>query len=390
MTGTAATTASIAETLTLAIEKHAVPGAVALVVDRRGPIHQCACGVADLVTRRPMTMDAMFRIASMTKAVASVALMQLVEQGEVELDDAVAKFVPEVADLPVVAAFEPASGNYRLRPARNTMTVRQALTHTTGLGYPFTSATLRDLKPRNGETFAFGGPLLFEPGERWWYGTSTDVVGRLVEAISGKDLETYFREHIFTPLGMVDTSYDVPAAKAARLVAAHQRGGERLDGAIARLEPQPGLTIKYKIGGGGLHSTAADYGRFLAMLLGGGTLGGARVLGAETVALMGENHIGDLGVPAQTTHLPRSADFSFIADGRDKWGLGFLITADQVPGKRSPGSLAWAGINNTYFWIDPARGIGALVMMQFLPFADAGALAVVDAFERAVYGGVKS
>ena len=121
------------------------------------------------------------------------------------------------------------------------------------------------------------------------------------------------------------------------------------------------------------------------MLLNGGELEGARVLKAETVTLMSQNHIGAVSVPALKTALPRSADFSFIADGRDKWGLGFLITTDQVPGKRSPGSLSWGGINNTYFWVDPTRGIAGVILMQFLPFADEKALAVYDAFERAVY-----
>lgn len=376
---------SIDQALASGLERHGVPGAVALVTGPDGVLWEGAAGVADVASRRPMALDTMFRIASMTKAVASVALMQLVEAGEIELDDAVAKFLPEVESLPVVEAFDAKTGDYKVRPARTTMTVRHALTHTTGLGYPFTSDTLRDLKPRKGDSFPFGGPLLFDPGTRWWYGTSTDVVGRLVEVISGRDLEAYFREHIFAPLGMHDTSYDVPEAKAGRLVAAHQRAGGRADGAIERLEPQPGLTIKYKIGGGGLHSTVRDYGRFLRAYLAGGSLGGVRILRPETVALMSENHIGDLGVPAQRSFLSRSADFSFIADGRDKWGLGFLINADRTPGKRAAGSLAWAGINNSYFWIDPASGIAGTIMMQFLPFADPNALAVYDAFERAVY-----
>jgi CubicO group peptidase (beta-lactamase class C family) len=227
--------------------------------------------------------------------------------------------------------------------------------------------------------------LLFDPGERWHYGTSTDVVGKLVEKVSGQKLEDYFREHIFAPLQMSDTSYNVPQEKASRLVAGQQRAGERMDGDIVLQTPQPGLTIAEPIGGGGLASTANDYGRFVRMLLNGGELDGARVLKSETVTLMGQNHIGAVSVPALKTALPRSADFSFIADGRDKWGLGFLITTDQVPGKRSPGSLSWGGINNTYFWIDPARGIAGVILMQYLPFADAKALALYDTFERGAY-----
>src|SRR4029077_97928 len=285
----------------------------------------------------------------------------------------------------VFESFDAATGAYRVRSASRPATVKHFLKHTSGLAYPFTSATWRDFKPRAGETYPFGGPLLFDPGERWHYSMSTDVVGRLVEVVSGQKLEDYFREHIFVPLKMTDTSYNVPQEKAARLVAQQQRAGERMDGEIVLQSPQLGLTIPAPIGGGGLASTANDYGRFVRMFLNGGTLDGVRVLKAETLALMGQNQIGAVSVPALKSALPRSADFTFIADGRDKWGLGFLITTDQVPGKRSPGSLSWGGINNTFFWIDPTRGIAGVIMMQYLPFADAKALAVYDTFERGTY-----
>lgn len=368
-----------------AVERKDVPGVVALLTDRERVLYQGAFGVADVATGRPLTPDALFRIASMTKPVTSLALMQLVEQGRLGLDDAAEKYLPELGGLQVFESFDAATGAYKLRPASRPPTVRHFLTHTSGLAYPFTSAIWRDFRPRAGETYPFGGPLLFDPGERWHYSTSTDVVGRLVEAVSGEMLEDYFRRHIFAPLGMDDTSYNVPEAKGPRLAAQQWRAGERMDGAIELQQPQLGLTIAAPIGGGGLASTADDYGRFVRMLLNGGALDGVRVLGAETVALMGQNHIGAVTVPAHESALPRSADFTFIADGRDKWGLGFLITADQIEGKRSPGSLSWGGINNTYFWIDPISGIAGVIMMQFLPFADASALAVHDAFERGAY-----
>ncbi len=377
--------AAIDASLRSAVERKDVPGVVALVTDRQRVLYQGAFGVADVATGRTLSVDALFRIASMTKVVTSLAAMQLVEQGRFGLDDPVEKYLPEFAGLKVFESFNAATGEYRLRPASRPPTVRHVLTHTSGLAYPFTSATWRDFKPRAGETYPFGGPLLFDPGERWHYSTSTDVVGRLVEVVSGQELEDYFRRHIFAPLKMPDTSYNVPQDKAARLVAAQQRAGERMDGTIVLQTPQPGLTIPAPIGGGGLASTASDYGRFVRMLLNGGELDGARVIKAETVALMGQNHIGAVSIPALKTALPRSADFSFIADGRDKWGLGFLITVDQVPGKRSPGSLSWGGINNTYFWIDPSRGMAGVILMQYLPFADAKALAVYDEFERGAY-----
>jgi CubicO group peptidase (beta-lactamase class C family) len=348
-------------------------------------LYQGAFGVADVATGRPLASDALFRIASMTKPVTSTALMQLVEQGRIGLDDPAEKYLPELAGLKVIESFDAKTGDYKVRPASKPPTVRHFLTHTPGLAYPFTSAVWRDFKPRAGETYPFGGPLLFDPGERWHYSTSTDVVGKMVEAVSGQKLEDYFREHIFIPLKMNDTSYNVPEEKGPRLVAQQQRAGERMDGAVELQKPQPGLTIASPIGGGGLASTADDYGRFVRMLLNGGALDGVRVLKAETVALMGQNQIGAISVPALKSALPRSADFTFIADGRDKWGLGFLITTDEVPGKRSPGSLSWGGINNTFFWIDPTRGVAGVIMMQYLPFADAKALAVYDTFERGAY-----
>jgi CubicO group peptidase (beta-lactamase class C family) len=369
-----------------AVERKDVPGVVALITDRKGVIYQGAFGVADVATGRPLTSDALFRIASMTKPVTSLALMQLVEQGKIGLDDPAEKYLPELANPQVIESFDAATGAYQLRPASKVPTVRQFLTHTSGMGYPFTSAILRDFKPRAGETYPLGGPLLFDPGTRWHYGTSLDVVGRLVEVVSGQKLEDYFREHIFIPLKMNDTSYNVPEAKGPRLVAQQQRDGAKMDGPVVlQIPPLVGLTIAEPIGGGGLASTADDYGRFMRMFLNGGELDGVRVIKAETVKLMSQNQIGVVSVPALKTALPRSVDFTFIADGRDKWGFGFLITADQVPGKRSPGSLSWGGINNTYFWIDPARGIAGTIMMQYLPFADPKALAVYDAFERGAY-----
>ena len=377
--------AAIDTVLRAAVERQDVPGVVALVTDRNRVLYQGAFGVADVSTGRPLSTDALFRIASMTKPVTSLALMQLVEQGKLSLDDPADKYLPELAGLKVFESFDKATGEYKLRPATRRPTVRQFLTHTSGLAYPFTSETWRDFKPKAGETYPFGGPLIFEPGERWHYSTSTDVVGRLVEVISGQSLEDYFRQHIFAPLRMNDTSYNVPPEKAARLVAAQQRAGDRMDGAVVLQSPQPGLTIAAPVGGGGLASTASDYGRFMRMLLNGGALDGARVVKADTIGLMARNQIGKLGVPALKTALPRSADFTFIADGRDKFGLGFLITSDQVPGKRSPGSLSWGGINNTYFWVDPERGLAGVILMQYLPFADPKALALHDQFERAAY-----
>jgi methyl acetate hydrolase len=174
----------------------------------------------------------MFRIASMTKPITSFALMQLIEQGKLGLDDPAEKYLPELAKLQVIESFDAKTGAYKLRPASRPATVRHFLTHTSGLAYPFTSPVWRDFKPTAGEKFPFGGPLLFDPGERWHYSTSTDVVGRLVEVVSGQKLEDYFREKIFVPLKMSDTSYNVPESKGPRMVAQQQRAGDKMDGAV--------------------------------------------------------------------------------------------------------------------------------------------------------------
>jgi CubicO group peptidase (beta-lactamase class C family) len=332
-----------------------------------------------------MTADALFRIASMTKPVTSVAAMQLYEQGRFALDDPAERYLPELANLMVFESFDHATGAYKLRAAAKKVTIRHLFTHTAGLGYGFTSPVDRDFKPRDGEKYA-AGPLLFEAGTQWIYGTSVDWVGRLVEKLSGRNLEDYFREHIFTPLGMSDTFYNVPESKQTRLVTVHRRQDGRADAPLTEQPNQPRRPATTFNGGGGLISTASDYIRFERMILNDGTLDSARILSAKTVALMRQNHIGELSVLALKTAQPNvSMDFSFINDGKDKWGLGFLLTTAHVAGKRSAGSLSWGGLNNTYFWIDPARGIAGVVMMQVLPFADTKALAIYDTFERGVY-----
>jgi CubicO group peptidase (beta-lactamase class C family) len=371
--------------LTAAVSRGDVPGVVAIAATRDRILYTGTFGMADKGLGRPMTSDAIFRIASMTKPVTSVALMQLVEQGRIALDDPADRFLPEFSQLHVFDAFDGATGAYKLHPAASKVTIRQLLTHTSGLGYGFTSATVRDFKPRDGERYPVG-PLLFEPGTNWCYGTSVDWVGRLVETISGQSLEDYFRVHVFTPLKMPDTFFNVPEGKQPRLVTVHTRENGRGDAPLVEQPNRPQRPTTSFNGGGGLSSTAADYMRFAQMFLNGGTLDGARILSRDTVALMSRNHIQSVSAHALKTAEPvRSMDFTFIDEGRDKWGLGFLITSRHVPGKRAAGSLSWGGIDNTYFWIDPDRGVAGVIMMQLLPFADTKALAVYDTFERGVY-----
>jgi methyl acetate hydrolase len=374
--------AAIDALLRTAVERRDVPGVVAMATDRRGVIYSGAAGVASGSPSRPMTADAVFRIASMTKAVTSVAMMQLVDEKKVGLDDPASKYFPAFAKLSVIASFDSKTGAYTVRPASRPVTIRHLLTHTSGLGYGFTSPIVRDFKPQNGETFEIG-PLLFEPGADWMYGTSTDWVGRIVESVSGKDLDSYFRERIFEPLGMRDTYFNVPEAALARLVPVWRR---QADGTLIETPSAAPQRVTRFNGGGGLSSTAGDYITFVRMLLNEGQLNGARILSAASVTLMSVNQMGAVSAHAATTAQPNlSDDFTFINEGRDKWGLGFLITSEGAPGLRSAGSLSWGGINNTYFWIDPSRGVAGVILMQFLPFADPKALAVYREFERAVY-----
>jgi methyl acetate hydrolase len=306
---------SIDDAMRAAVARKDVAGVVVMAANRDKVIYQGAFGAADL-DGRPLRLDSLFRIASMTKAVTSAAAMQLAEQGRIAIEDPVEKYLPEFAKLSVFESFDAATGAYRLRPAQKPVTIRHLFTHTSGLGYGFTNATVRDFKPHAGESYPVG-PLVFEPGEQWLYSTSTDWLGRVVEKVSGQPLESYFRQHIFTPLAMPDTSYFVPAEKQARLATVLRRRG---DGTMVKECVQPPTSGFTPIGGGGLSSTAGDYIRFTRALLNGGALDGARVLSAASVAAMGQNHIGAIGVPALKSALPdRSDDFSFVADGRDKW-----------------------------------------------------------------------
>ena len=375
-------TAAVDAVLADAVKRGDIPGVVAVVVDRHGIIYQGAFGKADVATGKPLTADAIFRIASMTKPITSTAAMQLFEQGKFRLEDPAEKYLPDLANMKVFESFDQVTGAYTLRPAARPITIRHLLTHTSGLSQNFTSPIVRDFKPRAGEQYP-AGPLLFDPGDQWIYGTSLDWVGRLVESLSGMPLESYFRERILGPLNMNDTFYNLPQDKHVRVVPVHKR---RADGTFELDPAQPPFSIPRPIGGGGLSSTAADYARVLRMFLNQGTLDNVRILSPDSVKLMSMNQIGSVGVRALKSSMPeRSSDFTFVDDGKDKWGIGFLITPNGRPGKRSAGSLSWGGINNTYFWIDPARGIGGIILMQLLPFADSKALAVYDSFERAAY-----
>jgi len=375
-----------------ATQQKKLPGIVAIVATGNTVVYQGAAGMCDTANNLPMTTDSIFQIASMTKPVTSVAVMQLVERGLVKLDAPVSAYFPELSKLRVLEGFDDA-GRPNLRAAKSAPTVRQLLSHTSGFGYEFFNPLLQRYAATGAVPSAAQGddgflkaPLLVDPGTRFEYGISTDWLGKLVEKVSGQTLEAYFREHIFQPLGMHDTFFDVPAGKQSRLVALHTRQGD----GFAQAPPQPVTPAKFYSGGGGLHSTAIDYVKFARMLLLGGTLNGKQVLKPETIAEMSRNQIGAIELTPMRSLAPQFAkDPIRIPGSMTKFGLGFGITAQPVPGGRSTGSFAWAGIFNTFFWIDPQQKVCAVLMMQVLPFTDDAPYSVAEEFERAVYASTR-
>ncbi len=380
----------IDQVLREAVDENKLPGIVAMVAVADHVIYQGASGKQDTIKNIPMTVDSIFRIASMTKPITSVGVMQLVESGRVKLDEPAATYLPELSQVQVLEEFDAITGKAKLRSPNALPTVRQLLSHTSGFAYELFDPQLHGYvatgavpAARQGDDGFLKAPLLFDPGSRWEYGISTDWLGKLVEKVSGQTLEDYFRQHIFQPLGMTDTFFDVPPGKQARVVALYQRQD---DGSFLEPPPQPFKPVRFFSGGGGLYSTASDYLKFERMLLGGGKLGNKRILQSETVDQMSRNQIGDLMLAQLRSSVPQFAkDPIRIPGALEKFGLGFGINTKPVEGGRSQGSLAWAGIYNTFFWIDPPRKTCTVIMMQILPFSDDAAYSVVEHFERAVY-----
>jgi methyl acetate hydrolase len=371
--------------LQAAVRETHIPGIVALVTDADRVIYTGAFGHQDVANDIPMDVDTIFRIASMTKPVTSVAVMMLVQEGDIGLDDPIADYLPSFESAQVLETFDAATGHYTSRPAARPITVRHLLTHTSGLGYAWSAAPLAALVGSEPGVSVTRFPLLHDPGTRWTYGESTRVLGTLVEEVSGQPLDEFLTERLFVPLGMSDTFFHVPAVKISRLATVHRTTAEGLVES-----PNPAAVSSPVQGDGGLHSTAEDYAKFIQMLLNHGrTQSGVRLLSEATVKLMGENHIGAIRVELQPTANPALSQPFPLGAGRDTFGLGFQVTsARDTPFARSPGSLAWAGIFNTEFWIDPARGIGGILLMQYLPFYDDAAIATLQGFEQRIYQGL--
>jgi len=374
-----------------AVDAGEVAGVVALAADDQGVIYEGAFGKRAADADAPMTLDTVVWIASMTKAVTSVAAMQLVEQGRITLDEPLSRHLPEVGEVQVLEGFDEA-GAPKLRAPRRPVTLRHLLTHTAGFTYDIWNPDMVRYQQHASvpgiiecKKVTLSTPLVFDPGERWEYGINIDWVGQTVERLSGQRLEEYFEAHIFGPLSMRDSGFVIGTEQRQRLAGMHVR---LPDGLLQVIPFELTQDPEFYMGGGGLYSTGPDYLRFLRMLLGDGKLEGVRVLAAETVAQMNQNHIGDLTVGLMKSEVPGSSnDAEFFPGMTKKWGLGYMITTEEAPTGRSAGSLAWAGLANTYFWLDPARRVTGVILTQILPFADPAALGVFERFERAIYAG---
>jgi len=384
--------AQIDQVLRQKSEAKEIPGVVAIAATGKDVIYEGAFGKRDLSKSDPMTADSVFWIASMTKAVTSAGAMQLVEQGKLSLDEPIGKLLPDLAAVQVLDGFD-AKGEPKLRPAKKPITLRQLMTHTAGFAYDMWDANLGKYLEKTGTpgiitclNAALKTPIMTDPGTRWEYGTNIDFVGKAVEAASGKKLDAYLREHIFAPLGMSDTAFKITDNMRKRLVGMHARGE---DGTLAAIPFELEQNPEFHMGGGGLYSTAADYIKFCQMILNKGKGNGNQVLKAQTVALMGQNHIGELTVDKMTTAAPMyTNDVDLYPDQVKKWGLSFLINTAKTPEGRSPGSLAWAGLANTYYWIDPSRDVCGVILTQLLPFADKHSLEAFAGFEKGIYAGL--
>jgi methyl acetate hydrolase len=384
--------AQIDQVLRQKTDAREIPGVVAIAANSTEVIYQGAFGKRDLSRDDAMTPDSVFWIASMTKAITAAAAMQLVEQGKLSLDAPIGKLLPDLASPQVLEGFD-AQGEPKLRPASKQITLRHLMTHTAGFCYDMWNGDMVKYLEKTGtpgitscKNAALQTPIMTDPGTRWEYGTNIDFVGKAVEAISGKRLDAYLRDHLFTPLGMTDTGFKLGESQRKRPVGMHARGP---DGALAPIPFELEQDPEFHMGGGGLYGTAGDYIKFTQMILNKGKGNGNQVLKPETVAMMGQNHIGELVMTRMASAVAFATNDVDLYPGIvKKWGLSFMITTAQTPEGRSPGSLAWAGLGNTYFWIDPARDVTGVILMQVLPFVDSKCLEAYAGFERGVYDGL--
>lgn len=379
---------AVEEILSRAVDTGAVPGASFVLAGSGGEISEVGAGSLRAGGNDPVTGRTMYRLMSMTKAVASVGALQLVERGELRLDQEVASVIPEFGDIQVLEGFD--GDRPRLRAPRSAAKIQQLLTHTSGHGYIFQRPELLRYyevtglpDPLSGQRSSLRQPLVADPGTEWNYGISLDWVGLVIEAVSGQDLSSYLTERVLQPLGIRDTTFDLSSEQRARLMAVHSRAPDgRLSLAELDLPEQP----EYWAAGHGLYGPARDYGRFMAALLRGGELDGNRILDPESVERMFTDHLAGIPLPegSQSTMPELSNDVPALPFAHT-FGLGLHSFTEDLPGMRRAGSGDWSGLCNCYFWIDRTSGVAGAFLTQVLPFYDAQVLEAVLGSERAVY-----
>ncbi len=374
-----------------AVDGGIVPGVVAVVGDRDDTVYEQAFGRLSVDGEAPAQTDSMMAIMSMTKAIASVAALQLIEQGSLELEQPVADVLPAFGELQVLEGFD--GETPRLRPPARQATIRHLLTHTSGLAYPFVNADLLRYYQLSGidpsvmsSAMLDGVPLVADPGTRWEYGTSTDWLGRVIEASSGQSLASYCERHIFAPLGMGDATFTPTDEQRARAMALHTRTPE---GGLALLSLPALSEPDFFSGGSGLHATAGDYLRFMRAVLRDGELDGQRILAPETVELAFSDQLDGAPLPTiMHSQMPLLSNDVPALPQRQAWGLGFHLLLEDIPGMRHAGTGDWAGLFNSFFWIDRASGLAGALFTQVLPFFDLQVIQTLLGFESAVYAAV--
>lgn len=367
-----------------------VPGVVGAVTNGHETLFSAAHGVRGLGETFPVQLDTVFYIASMTKPLTSVAAMQLVEQGKIKLDEPIGKYIPDLANPRVIEGYRP-DGTAVLRPAKRAITLRHLLTHTSGFAYDiWNQDILRYYKTAGipnlgtGERKALDIPLIFEPGTNWMYGINLDWTGVVIEKLTGMRLGEYVEKNVTGPIGMTDTAFFIRPDMRARLSKMHTR---KDDGQLSVLPFEVKQNPQEESGGAGLYSTVPDYLKFMRMILSDGKANGHQILSADTVREhLCKNAMGDIRVRKLETAIPfLSQNAEFFPGVQKTWSTGFMINETQAFTGRSAGSLAWAGLANTYFWIDPKKNLAGVAMMQLLPFADSTSLNIFYDFEKSVY-----
>lgn len=377
------------EILKSGIASGAAPGATAIVVNREGVVWEGAAGERVAGSGVAMSTDTVGAIFSMTKAITGAAAMQLVEQGKLDLDAPAGNVCPWLNEAQVLDGFDDA-GKPKMRAPKSPVTLRHLLTHTSGFTYEIWNANEVSWKESTGapslftlENRALQAPLAFDPGTQWEYGIGIDWAGKMIEAASGMTLGEYFAANITGPLGMKDTAFTHSPSMLERAAGVHAR---MPDGSLAPIELPPAENPEFEMGGGGLHGTMSDYGRFIRMILNDGELDGTRVLKAETVQMMSQNQIGGLRVKELTTVAPQFSNNAEFFPGEPKsWGLTFQINESATDTGRPAGTLMWAGLANSFYWIDRKNGIGGAYLSQILPFGDEKSLNLFFDIERATY-----